>query len=505
MAIINLNIEEATERARKGTSVLFVRRLIAVLITFVSTVTIARLVTPEAFGLANMSSVLLALALVFRDFGLTNAMMRKAEIDPEELSFLFWLNAGLVTLVTALLAIAAPFAASFYHEPVVTWVILVSLIGFFVSGITQQHVALMNRNLRFGTVAIVDTAALIVGFATTLAIALVRRDVWAIVFGSLAQLIVASILFTVLSGWRPGKPQRPRELGALLKFGVNSSLYSISVFLSNNIAIILIGHFLGASPLGQFNRAQALFQLPTANITQPIVAATLPLLARLSGHADEYRAAYARLQRQLTVFLFPLAVTLSFAAIPLMIALLGIRWELAGQVLAALAPTLGAHVFGYAAGDLFLTQNRSAELRTLGLVELVIRVSAVAALIPYGLVWAACGFTISTFAAAALRVFVVGRIGPVNRIDQLRAAGAGVPPTIGSVIACLAATAVTPDEWLSPWRAAIVIIAGATGALLVGLIFPGSRRALGEFADAFGVSRVLKIIQRRARSIVGAP
>jgi len=497
MTIANLNIEEATERARKGTSVLFVRRMIAVLITFVSTITIARLVTPEAFGLANMSSVLLALALVFRDFGLTNAMMRKAEIDPEELSFLFWLNAGLVTLVTAVLAIAAPYVAAFYHEPIVTWVILVSLIGFFISGITQQHASLMNRNLRFGTVAIIDTVSLLVGFATTLTIAIVRRDVWAIVFGSLAQVLTASILFAVMSGWRPSRPQRPRELGALLKFGVNSSLYSLSVFLSNNIAVILIGHFLGASPLGQFNRAQALFQLPTANITQPIVAATLPLLARLSGHAEEYRAAYARLQRQLTVFLFPLAVTLSFAAVPLLIALLGKRWEVAGEVLAALAPTLGAHVFGYAAGDLFLTQNRSAELRTLGLVELAIRVGSVALLIPYGLVMAACGFTISTYVAAALRVFVVGRTGPVNRIDQLRAAGAGVPPTIGALLACLVAVAVTPDAWLSTWRAGIIITAGATGALLMGLMFAVSRRALGEFADAFGLSRLLRIIQRR--------
>ena len=150
-----MDIEEAKRRAKAGPAILMIRRGFAIAVAFVSTITIARLVAPSAYGLANMSVVIFAFAAIFRDFGLTNAILRKGHISQSELSLIFWFNAAMTALLTVIVALASPFVARFYHEPIVQWVILVSLIGFLASGMTMQHRAIINRDLRFTALSVV--------------------------------------------------------------------------------------------------------------------------------------------------------------------------------------------------------------------------------------------------------------------------------------------------------------------------------------------------------------
>ncbi|RYF14536.1 MAG: hypothetical protein EOO77_14180 [Oxalobacteraceae bacterium] len=316
-----MDIEEAKRRAKAGPAILMIRRGFAIAVAFVSTITIARLVAPSAYGLANMSVVIFAFAAIFRDFGLTNAILRKGHISQSELSLIFWFNAAMTALLTVIVALASPLVAKFYHEPIVQWVILVSLIGFLASGMTMQHRAIINRDLRFTALSVVDTIASIAGLLITITLAYQWRNVWAIVLGTVAQSIISSIFYLWLSKWKPDKPRKSEELNSLLKFGGNSSVYSISVFLSQNISSILIGHFFGSSLLGQFNRAQALLNLPVTNLLQPITQAALPLMARLRSVPEEYRAAYLALTRRLCIFLMPLAIALTLASVPLTVAL----------------------------------------------------------------------------------------------------------------------------------------------------------------------------------------
>lgn len=495
-------IDEAKRRARRGPLLLLARRLVSLTITFVSTITVARLVSPRDYGLANMSGVIVAFAMVFRDFGLTNAVLRKGTISQAEASLIFWFNVGMTLCLALLIAACAPLASRFYHEPVVFWVILASLVGFVLDGASLQHRSLMNRELRFGAMAMIDAAGLLAAFVVTLTLAFLRHDVWAIVIGNMTQSLCGSSLYVIVSGWRPSRPRRSAELASLLRFGANSSLFSISVFLSNNAAAIIIGHLLNSSSLGQFNRAQALFTLPNTNLIQPITQATMPLMTRLRGHPEEYRQAYLGLVRKLCAFLMPMSVALTFAAAPLVQALLGDKWRIAGAVLSAFAPALAAMGFAYSVSDLFITQDRSAELRTLGLFEMVLRVSAILIGVHFGLVATALGFTLSTIAVAFIRLFVAGRRGPVTAADQLRAARPGVPMACGAGIGCLLVRLAGLDAGVSHATAAAVLLtAGAGGALLAGLAVPASRRALAELGHAFGVATLLARLRGRKPSL----
>jgi polysaccharide transporter, PST family len=493
-----VDIDEARRRARKGPRQLLASRLAMLAITFLSTVTIARLVAPREYGLAAMSTVIFTFVQIFRDFGVTNAVLRKGHILKQELALIFWFNVGATTVLSLLLIGLAPVVAAFYHEPIVLWTMLVSVIGFQIGGVALQHRALINRELRFGVIAWIDVIGLAVGFVVTLILALVRHDVWALVIGTVSQAVTSAVLAIVLSGWRPTRPTRGHGLGDLIRFGANTTVHALSVLISNNIAVVIIGALFGAGPLGQYNRAQTLFFMTGTNVIRPMTQSTMPLLTRLRVQPADYRDAYLGLVRRLCVLLMPLSVTFAFIALPLTRLLLGDRWHAAGLVLTALAPTLAFIGLAYAVADVFITQDRSADLRNLGLVELVLRVGGIIIGAQFGLVATAAGYAVSTILVTIIRVFVAGRQGPVTTRDQWAAGATGVLPALGAALACSAVFFLAAPR-TELWSVLGPLAAGVLGAALGGLCTRTARRTLHELADSYGLAKVGWLRRRRRR------
>jgi PST family polysaccharide transporter len=443
-----------------------------------------------------MSTVIFAFAEIFRDFGLTNAVLRKGSISQSELSLIFWFNAAATVALCAVIAAISPGAAVFYHEPIVQWVMLTSLIGFLATGVTLQHRAIVSRDLRFVAIAITDTICSIAGLVVTLALAVLWRDVWAIVWGTVIQALLSATIYVKLSNWRPQRFKRTEELASLLRFGGNTSVYSISVFVSQNISSILIGHLMGSSNLGQYNRAQALLNLPTANLIQPITQAAAPLMARLRPYPEEYRAAYLGMVRRLCAFLVPMAAALTIASVPLVEAILGKEWQLAGYTLMALSPVLAVLGLLYSVSDLFVTQDRSNEMRNLGLAEMTIRVGTIFVGLRFGLIGAAAAFTVATTIVGIIRIFVAGRSGPVTARDQFSQILPSLPLTAGAAIGGLAARMLLPLH-SSGLTAVAALTSAAVFAMIIGLAFRSSRAAILDLAEMFGSRKVAALFRIR--------
>ena len=169
---------------------------------------------------------------------------------------------------------------------------------------------------------------------------------------------------------------------------------------------------------------------------------------------------------------------------------------MAGMVLSALAPALAGMGIAYSVGDLFITQDRSAELRTLGIVEMFLRVGSVVICVWHGLVAAAVGFTVSTLIAAAIRLLVAGRRGPVSSGDQFRAAAASLPILAGAALGCIAMTILSSRIDLpSNVLALSYALVGAAGSLLGGAVTADSRMAIRDLLVTIGLSRVVRMMR----------
>jgi PST family polysaccharide transporter len=492
-----MDLQVAHDRARKGPRYLLLSRVAVLGLTMLSTITVARLVSPGQYGLAVMALVVLAFAQTFRDIGVTQAVLRKGYVSPSEMNLIFWVTVASTSVISVAILAAAPTLASFFDEPSVASLMWVAVAGFFISGATLQHRALLERELRFAVVASSDVAAALASLATAVTLALLWRNAWAIVISSVVQAVTAGIIVVVMSGWRPSRPRKDPNLWDLLKFGANSTVYSTSVLASNQAASVIIGHGMGSAALGQYNRAQMLYAMPASNIVQPFARATMPLLLRLRSTPDQYRLAYAALVRRLCVFLMPMGVTLAFAAVPFAAVLLGPRWHSAGLALTALAPSLAFMGLSFAVNDVLVTQNRAHALRNLGLIEAVVRIGAVYIGAQFGLVQTAIAFTVATFLVTLARIFVAGSIPPVSVGDQFRAALPGVVTGAGAGLACLIAVLANARS-LAAWSEFLVLSGlGLAGALLAGLCWSTSRGAMMELADVLGLAGVSRRLRAR--------
>ncbi|MGH6799714.1 MAG: oligosaccharide flippase family protein, partial [Roseiarcus sp.] len=135
---------------------------IKIAVQFGAVVALARLLPPAAFGLIAMVAALNAVLDLIKEFGLSAATIQKPDITHGQVTALFWINAASGAAITLALIAAAPAIAQFYGQPALLGVTRWLSLGFLLNGLTNQHWALLRRQMRFGVVAMLETGAEIV-------------------------------------------------------------------------------------------------------------------------------------------------------------------------------------------------------------------------------------------------------------------------------------------------------------------------------------------------------
>jgi hypothetical protein len=212
-------IEDIGRRSRRGGAILLAAQAIRVLGQVATLVVLARLLPPSAFGLLAMVASLGAILDLVKEFGLSAATIQKPGISHAQVSALFWINAAAGALLGAGLVLVAPLLAQFYGQPDLEAVTEWLALGFVLSGLTVQHWALLRRQMRFGAIAGLETAADLASFAVAIALAMTGKGYWALV----AQRLVSPALLLagswMVCRWRPARPAPAEGLRELLRFG----------------------------------------------------------------------------------------------------------------------------------------------------------------------------------------------------------------------------------------------------------------------------------------------
>lgn len=299
-------------------------------------VVLARLLTPEDYGLYGMVLVFTGLGFLIGDFGLSSASIQAREINQQQRSNLFWANLALGAVTTAaFLALANPVAA-LYDEPQLVEIIMVLASIFTVLAASTQFAANATRELRFGVLAISDVSSQLIGLLLAIVLAARGFGVWALVLQQLAIAMTLLVVLACTSRWRPGIPRRA-PMKALFSYGANTFGVQVLNFVSAKIDSFLIGKFLGASPLGFYDRAYQLNQIPTQQLATPLTRVALPLLSR---HQDSIPEMQERLIVLMRIMAFGLGGVVLFCganASSLVLLVLGPQWVQVAPLLAILS------------------------------------------------------------------------------------------------------------------------------------------------------------------------
>ncbi len=304
-----------------------------------STAVLARLLTPQDYGLFGMITIVTGFVSMFNDMGLSTATIQVAEINHRQISTLFWVSVAISAVIMLLTAASAPIIAWFYGEPRLVGMTLVLAVGLLISGLSVQHKALLTRQMRFAALAAIDITSIVVGVAIAIILAWYGAGYWALVFMTLALTITNTVGVWVMCGWRPGPPFRYSGVRSMLAFGGHLTGFNILNYFILNLDNVLVGRYWGTQQLGLYAKGYQLLLLPTQQINAPISNVVIPALSRLQSNPEQYRNYYRKAILLVTTFSMPIVTFLFVAADKTILTILGEQWMDVVPIFQLLAPS----------------------------------------------------------------------------------------------------------------------------------------------------------------------
>jgi len=445
-------------------------------LNLISAAVLARLVTPEEFGVVGMVLAVTVYLGLFKEAGLSTATIQRDKVTQAQVSNLFWINVALSGLVAALSVVLAPLVAWFYRDSRIVDVMVALSFTFVLTGSTVQHNALLVRQMRFRAIAIIEILSLLAGIITGASMALLHFGYWSLVGMQLCIAASALVLTWGISQWRPSLPRRGTGVAPLLKFGAHLTASDLVGRLAARADGLLIGRYFGAAPLGLYSRANILLARPLEQILSPISAVVIPVLSRLQSDPDRYRQTYLRAYDTLALITLPCAALFFVLAEPLVLLILGSDWRDAAPLFAGFALVAVTLPLSVAGSWLYLSQGRGSDLfRTYSATGAV----TVAAIV-VGLRWGPLGVVLA-LAVATLTVrmpiiyYLAGRRGPVRTADLWRRFLCHAPTW--AVVCAVTALAHATVEEASPIMQLLVCVPiglAAAAATILALRLPRS-------------------------------
>lgn len=348
-----------TQRTAAGVAWTSAFQVARQILQVISVSVLARHVPPAAYGLIAMALVVTSLIETIRDAGIGQALIRERAMSDEIVSTAFWLNCLVGGAAALLVVVAAYPAARFFHEPQIIPVLHVLSISFFLGALSVVPTAVLNRAMDFKKLALVQTAAAILGTIVAISVALAGGKVWSLVSGTLSIVFCTTVGVWLLA---PVRLKFVFDRGAarrILKFGLNLSGFHIFNYFSRNTDNVLVGKFLGSVALGYYQMGYMLMTYPLQNFTVMVTQVVYPAMAKFHDDHQRLRAAYLRISALVALVTVPVMLGLGITAPSFVRVFLGSRWAPVAALLAVFAP-LGAFQSLYATvGVLYNTQGRT--------------------------------------------------------------------------------------------------------------------------------------------------
>ncbi len=361
------DVREGAARTVKASAITLIGQWIRFAIQTGSLIVLARLLSPQDYGLVAMVTAIVGIAQVLGDFGLSLAAVQARVLSRAQKTNLFWLNTLLgLTLTLVIFLLRGPIA-TFYHRPQLTQIVSVLSLAFLINGLTTQFEAELTRSMRFSRLAIRDIVAAAVSFVVALGMAIAGAGYWALVGQQLALAVASLVGSALLSGWRPGLPKIRESMGGLLTFGANTMGLQVSAYVVSNIDSVFVGRFWGAASLGVYNRAFTLFTLPLQQLTAPLTRVVLPTLSRIRDEALFVR--YLVRAQLLNGYILVGALVVGAAvAQPLIATTLGPKWSGVVPIFQVLALGGVFQALGYLYYWIFLAKGMTGVALRYGLI-----------------------------------------------------------------------------------------------------------------------------------------
>ena len=294
--------------------------------SFVVSIILARLLLPEEFGLIGMLAIFVGVGTALFEGGMTSSLIRTKEVNDDDFSTVFIFNLIVSVLVYALLFLAAPYIADFYHQPTLKLITRLYGLTFIFSAFGAVQNTILTRNLNFKKQTLITLPALLISSTIGVVMAFQNFGVYALVFSALVNTFLTALFLTVSSEWKIKFDFDKAKFRLHFNYGYKMTLSSILDTVFTNIYQIVIGRYYSANLVGLYTRSNQLLMLPVGNVSTALNKVIFPLFSRVQDDIPRFRSLYKKIMLLVLFIVTPIVVLMGVLAKPLIIFLFTDKW-----------------------------------------------------------------------------------------------------------------------------------------------------------------------------------
>lgn len=296
-------------------------------ITFIVGIILARLLTPQEFGLVGMITIFIAISSSFINSGFGNALIQKQNCTEIDYSTVFYFNLLMGIVFFIVLFFTAPTISRFFNEPQLKHLIRVLGVVLIIDALTIIQLTILTKRIDFKLQTKISIISSIISGILALAMAFKGFGVWSLVVRQISQQAVSSLLLWTWNRWRPLLVFSIESFQQLFSFGYKMLISGLIDTLYRNVYYLIIGKYFSMKELGYYTRAVQFQSLPSSNLQTIIGRVSYPVLASIQHDIPRLKEVYKKVTRSTMLITFLLMMGMAAVSRPMILSLIGDKWE----------------------------------------------------------------------------------------------------------------------------------------------------------------------------------
>lgn len=327
----------------------------------VQMIVLARYLQPADFGLMAIIHVVIGLSLLVMDLGVSNVIIQRQDITERQLSSLFWLNLLSGIFIAVILYASSPGLANLYNNVKLQQLLHLTAGLFLIVPLGLQFSALMQKQLRFKAVSVIDGLSVLSNLTISIYLAAEGYGVYSLMAGTISQYIVATLLY-VLLGIKLSRPKFSFswvDIKPFVSFGYFQTASGLLSYLNFQLDVIMIGKLFSPELLGLYSISKNIAIKPLELINPAVIRVSYPVLSKYQMDPKKHRDIYLNLVNNLSSITFPVYIIFYLMSEPIITLLLGEKWMAAVPLLRIMAVYSMARSAWQPSGPLLLSRGRA--------------------------------------------------------------------------------------------------------------------------------------------------
>lgn len=293
---------------------------------FILQIVLARLLSPEHYGVLAIMIIFTTLANVFIQTGFNTALIQNKDVTDEDYSSVLWVTLGIAGVLYAIIFLCAPLIAAFYDMPALIWPLRVLAIMLFPGAINSIQLAKVSRDMDFKKVFISNIGAIIVSGVAGIVIALLGGGLWALVAQSMLNVLIAAIVMQITTRLKFRFVINFKRIKILFAYGWKLLVSGLIDTLYSDLQGLVIGKKYNSATLGYFNRGKQFPQFLMNSINGAVQSVMLPAMSEKQDDKENLKILMRNSITLSSYIIFPLMAGLAAVAEPLVLLLLTEKW-----------------------------------------------------------------------------------------------------------------------------------------------------------------------------------